>query len=51
MLEVAAAHRHEPAEKIVEAVGLDVRSFSRGAPADDDRTLVVVRYPEVAVDA
>jgi len=45
MLKVAAAHRHEPAEKIVEAVGKDVRRFSRGAPADDDRTLVVVRYP------
>lgn len=45
MLKVAAAHRHEPAEKIVEAVGKDVRRFSRGTPADDDRTLVVVRYP------
>jgi len=45
MLEVAAAHRHEPAERIVEVVGEDVRRFSKGRPADDDRTMVVVRYP------
>ncbi len=46
LLEVAAAHRHETAEEIVGAVAEDVRGFTGGRPADDDRTLVVVRYPE-----
>ncbi|MGD2115538.1 MAG: PP2C family protein-serine/threonine phosphatase [Acidobacteriota bacterium] len=45
LLTVAAAHRHQTAEEIVGAVAEDVRTFTGGRPAEDDRTLVVVRYP------
>lgn len=47
MMEVATEHRDLPAEQIVEAVFDDVASFSGTRPQVDDRTLVVVRYPEV----
>lgn len=45
LIEVAAAHRHEPAERIVDALFDDVAAFSRNRPVNDDRTIVVVRYP------
>ncbi len=45
LLAVAEARRDRPAEEIVQAVFDDVDEFSRGRPAHDDRTLVVVRYP------
>lgn len=44
LLEAARSHREEPAERIVAAIFEDLRRFSRGRPAVDDRTLVVVRY-------
>lgn len=45
LLAAVKAHRGEPAEAIVKAVFDDLERFSRGRPAADDRTLVVVRYP------
>jgi sigma-B regulation protein RsbU (phosphoserine phosphatase) len=45
LLDVARAHRDEPAERIVGAVFEDVDRFSGGRAAADDRTLMVVRYP------
>ncbi len=46
LLAVAAANRHETAERIVDAIFQDLGRFSGYRPATDDRTLVVVRYPE-----
>jgi hypothetical protein len=47
LLEVARAHQGEPARKVVEAVFASVESFSRGAPPDDDRTVLVVSHPVI----
>ena len=46
LLAVVKANRDRPAQEIVDAVFEDVDRFSRGRPAADDRSLVVVRYPK-----
>jgi sigma-B regulation protein RsbU (phosphoserine phosphatase) len=45
LAEVASAHRTAPADEIISAIYADVRDFCGGAPAEDDRTVVVVRLP------
>ena len=45
---VVREHRNRPAAQIVDAVFDDLELWSRGAEPDDDRTIVVVRYPDVA---
>ncbi|HYO13817.1 MAG TPA: PP2C family protein-serine/threonine phosphatase [Thermoanaerobaculia bacterium] len=45
LLEVAQAHRGETAQEVVEAIFRSVEDFSRGAPPDDDRTVMVVSHP------
>jgi serine phosphatase RsbU (regulator of sigma subunit) len=45
LLEVAQAHRGETAQEVVEAVFRSVEDFSRSAPPDDDRTVMVVSHP------
>jgi sigma-B regulation protein RsbU (phosphoserine phosphatase) len=46
LLTAVRAHREEPAKAIIEAVFEDLARFSLDRPAADDRTLVVVRYPQ-----
>jgi sigma-B regulation protein RsbU (phosphoserine phosphatase) len=46
LLSVVQSHRDHPAKAIIDAVHEDLARFSRDRPAADDRTLVVVRYPE-----
>ncbi len=46
LIEVARAHRTQPAREIAEALFADVDAFTGGLPAQDDRTVLVVRYPE-----
>ncbi len=45
LLETARANRDASAREIVEAIFGDVEAFADGRPAQDDRTLVVVRRP------
>ncbi len=45
LLAVARRHQGEPSQAVVEAMFADVEEWSLGAPADDDRTLVVVTSP------
>jgi serine phosphatase RsbU (regulator of sigma subunit) len=45
LLEVAQAHRGETAQEVVEAIFRSVEDFSRSAPPDDDRTVMVVSHP------
>ncbi|HEX5781142.1 MAG TPA: PP2C family protein-serine/threonine phosphatase, partial [Solirubrobacteraceae bacterium] len=45
LLRVAADHRAEPAEAIVEAVFASLLEFTAEYAAEDDRTVMVVRYP------
>lgn len=45
LLEVARAHQGETAQEVVEAIFASVEDFSRDAPADDDRTVMVVSHP------
>jgi sigma-B regulation protein RsbU (phosphoserine phosphatase) len=45
LLAVTRAHQGKPSQAVVEAVFADVEAWSQGAPADDDRTLMVVTYP------
>lgn len=47
---VAEENRGKSAEAIVEAVFDCLREFTGGSPAEDDRTLMVVRYPLPEVD-
>ncbi|HEX9940767.1 MAG TPA: PP2C family protein-serine/threonine phosphatase [Thermoanaerobaculia bacterium] len=47
LLEVAREHQGETAREVVDAIFASVESFSRNAPADDDRTLMVVSYPVI----
>jgi sigma-B regulation protein RsbU (phosphoserine phosphatase) len=46
LIEVARRHRTRPSRQIVEAMLADVEGFDRGAPPQDDRTVVVVRLPD-----
>jgi len=43
VLEVARAHRHRPAGKIVQALYQAGRDFSRNAPLRDDFTAVILK--------
>lgn len=45
LLEVASRHQGEEARRVVDAVFEDLESFGTGRPQEDDRTLMVVRYP------
>lgn len=45
LLEVARAHQGESAQEVVNAIFRSVEEFSREAPADDDRTVMVVSHP------
>jgi len=45
LLAVARRHQGQPSQAVVEAIFADVEEWSLGAPADDDRTLVVVTSP------
>lgn len=45
LLAVARKHQGQPSQAVVEAVFADVEEWSLGAPADDDRTVVVVTSP------
>lgn len=45
LLEVARSHQGESAREVVEAIFRSVEDFSQRAPADDDRTVMVVSHP------
>jgi len=45
LLAVTRKHQGQPPQAVVEAVFADVEEWSLGAPADDDRTVVVVTSP------
>ncbi len=45
LLAVARRHQGQPSQAVVEAIFADVEEWSLGAPADDDRTLLVVTSP------
>ncbi|MEM8933061.1 MAG: PP2C family protein-serine/threonine phosphatase [Acidobacteriota bacterium] len=48
--EVVREHQSRPAAQIVDAIFDDLHLWSRGAEPEDDRTIVVVRYPESETD-
>lgn len=45
LLEAARRHQGQPSQAVVEAIFADVEAWSLGAPADDDRTVMVVSLP------
>jgi sigma-B regulation protein RsbU (phosphoserine phosphatase) len=45
LIALARAHGSHPAKTLVDAMLADVERFGGDAPAQDDRTVVVVRYP------
>jgi sigma-B regulation protein RsbU (phosphoserine phosphatase) len=45
LIEVARDLRGRPSQAVVDAIFASVEAFSGGAPADDDRTVMVVSYP------
>ncbi|HYX22983.1 MAG TPA: PP2C family protein-serine/threonine phosphatase [Thermoanaerobaculia bacterium] len=47
LVEVAREHQGETAREVVEAIFASVESFSRQAPPDDDRTVMVVSHPVI----
>jgi sigma-B regulation protein RsbU (phosphoserine phosphatase) len=47
LLEVAREHQGETAREVVDAIFASVESFSRNAPPDDDRTVMVVSHPVI----
>jgi sigma-B regulation protein RsbU (phosphoserine phosphatase) len=51
LVEVVRRYRLKSAPEIMDAVFADVKRFSDGGLASDDRTLVVVRYPIEPVKA
>ncbi len=51
LLRTAQDNRGRAAEATVDAIFESVREFSGGAPAEDDRTAMVVRYPSREVEA
>ena len=50
LLEVARTYQGRPAQEIVDAIFASVERFSGDAPADDDRTVMVVTYPPESTD-
>lgn len=50
LLELSRNYLGRPAQEIVDAIFVDVEAFSGGAPADDDRTVMVVTYPPGIAD-
>lgn len=50
LLEVVRNLQGRPAQEVVDAVFADVAAFAGDAPAEDDRTVVVVAYPAVPAD-
>ena len=49
LLEVAASLRHLPSEQIISALFQDLESFCLDKKAEDDRTVVVVKFPTADV--
>ena len=47
LLEVAREHQGETAREVVDAIFASVEAFSRNAPPDDDRTVMVVSHPVI----
>ncbi|HEX3552791.1 MAG TPA: PP2C family protein-serine/threonine phosphatase [Thermoanaerobaculia bacterium] len=47
LVEVAREHQGETAREVVDAIFASVESFSRQAPPDDDRTVMVVSHPVI----
>jgi sigma-B regulation protein RsbU (phosphoserine phosphatase) len=47
LVETAREHQGETAREVVEAIFASVESFSRQAPPDDDRTVMVVSHPVI----
>jgi sigma-B regulation protein RsbU (phosphoserine phosphatase) len=47
LVEVAREHQGETAREVVEAIFKSVETFSRHAPPDDDRTVMVVSHPVI----
>lgn len=47
LIEVAREHQGETAREVVDAIFASVESFSREAPPDDDRTVMVVSHPVI----
>ncbi|HEX7186173.1 MAG TPA: PP2C family protein-serine/threonine phosphatase [Thermoanaerobaculia bacterium] len=45
LIEVARDLRGRPSQMVIDAIFASVETFSGGAPADDDRTVMVVSYP------
>jgi serine phosphatase RsbU (regulator of sigma subunit) len=43
LAELAATHRHQPAQEIINAVNSELEAFTGGAPQSDDITLIVAR--------
>jgi sigma-B regulation protein RsbU (phosphoserine phosphatase) len=48
--QVIAAHGHESADEIKKALLHAIRKFTRNRPPEDDQTLVVVAFEEMAAD-
>ena len=47
LVEVARERQGETAREVVDAIFASVESFSRHAPPDDDRTVMVVSHPVI----
>ncbi|MEA2602998.1 MAG: phosphoserine phosphatase RsbU/P [Acidobacteriota bacterium] len=47
LIEVSREHQGETAREVVDAIFASVESFSREAPPDDDRTVMVVSHPVI----
>jgi len=47
LVEAAREHQGETAREVVEAIFASVETFSRHAPPDDDRTVMVVSHPVI----
>ncbi|HEX2642660.1 MAG TPA: PP2C family protein-serine/threonine phosphatase, partial [Thermoanaerobaculia bacterium] len=51
LMKIARAHQGKPAAVVVDAIFEDVDAFGGGADPADDRTVMVVTYPEAGPDA
>ncbi len=47
LIEVSREHQGETAREVVDAIFASVEAFSRDAPPDDDRTVMVVSHPVI----
>jgi sigma-B regulation protein RsbU (phosphoserine phosphatase) len=47
LIEVSREHQGETAREVVDAIFASVEAFSREAPPDDDRTVMVVSHPVI----